>query len=256
MKVDVSFVEAAMGCEREIQYDRSVVCEDCQGNGAKPGTSPISCPQCRGRGQVVHSQGFFSVSSPCPRCRGQGVEIKERCERCHGRGRHQERKKLNVKIPPGVDNGNRVRLVSEGEGGEYGGPAGDLFVEIGVHPDKRFRRENKDIVCDVDITLAQSCLGTHIEIETIKGREFIEIPRGTQPGDRIRLPGLGFPSIKGYGRGDQFLEVKVKIPKRLTPRQEELIREFAVLSDDVVSGPVAGFFERFKRKSPEDPSKH
>jgi molecular chaperone DnaJ len=215
----------------------------------------VTCGHCGGRGQVFHSQGFFSVSTSCPRCRGTGREIKEKCAGCGGHGRGREKRKLKVKIPPGVDTGSRVRLAGEGEGGERGGSNGDLFVEIYVKPDPRFARDGQDIVSNITVTLPQAALGTRIEIETLKGREFVDIPRGTQPGDRIRLAGQGFPSLKGYSRGDYFIEVNVQIPKKLTRRQEELMREFAAISDDVVNRPVAGFFERFKRRG-GDPSNH
>ena len=253
--VEISFVESAFGCERDVKIDRTSHCGSCTGTVANPGTQPVTCAQCRGRGSVIRSQGFFSVSSPCPQCRGQGVEIKEKCPACMGSGKVREKKVLKVKIPPGVAHGNRVRLVTEGDDGDRGGPSGDLYIEIQVANDPRFERVDQDIVTQVEVSLAQAVLGTRVEVETLKGRTFIDIPRGTQSFERIRLAGQGFPSLKGYGRGDHFIEVHVKVPKKLSPRQEELMREFAVLSEDEVAKPVVGFFQRFKKRS-GDPSKH
>jgi molecular chaperone DnaJ len=253
--IEVDFVQSAFGIEREIQFHRLVNCQDCSATGAKKGTSAQTCTQCGGRGSIFHSQGFFSVSSTCSRCRGSGNMILEKCPSCEGAGRKTAQRTLKVKIPPGINTGGKLRLVGEGEEGERGGPPGDLYVEVYVAPDARFVREGNDVVSRIKVTMSQAALGTRLEVETLKGREFIDIPKGTQPGDRIRLPGLGFNSLKGYNRGDQFIEVSVSIPEKLTRRQEELMREFAAISDDVVNRPVAGFFERFKRK-PVDPSKH
>lgn len=251
--IDVSFVEAALGCERPLIFERTVACIKCHGTGGKAGQAPEACPRCHGQGNIFHSQGFFSVSTPCPQCRGQGEIIREKCSSCHGEGRKKERRELKIKVPPGVDTSSRLRLTSEGEGGRLGGSPGDLIVEVVVNSDPRFSRLGDDIISRLSVTLTQAVLGTKIEIETIRGREFIDIPRGTQPGDKIRLNGQGFPSLKGYSRGDHIIEIDVKIPKKLTRRQEELIREFAILSDDVVNRPVSGFFERFKRKGPSRP---
>jgi molecular chaperone DnaJ len=253
--LDITFTEAALGVERELDIERSVNCRECSGTGAKKGTTPQQCTRCRGRGSVCHSQGFFSVSSTCPQCGGTGSEVKDKCEVCKGQARVKERKKIQFKIPPGIATGQRIRLAQEGEGGGRGGPAGDLFVEILVRNDARFVREGDDIISQVSVTLTQAILGVRMEVETVKGKEFIDIPKGTQPGERIKLAGQGFPSIKGYSRGDHYFEIKVEVPKKLTRRQEELIREFAAISDDVVNRPVSGFFERFKKRS-VDPSKH
>jgi molecular chaperone DnaJ len=253
--LEITFTEAALGVERELDIEHTINCRECSGTGAKKGTNAQSCARCRGRGSVFHSQGFFSVSSTCPQCGGTGSEIKDTCINCKGLGQVKERKKLQFKIPPGIATGQRIRMGQEGEGGKRGGLAGDLFVEILVSKDERFVREGDDIISEITITMSQAILGVRMEVETIKGREFIDIPKGTQPGERIKLAGQGFPSIKGYNRGDQFFEVSIQIPKKLTRRQEELIREFAALGDEVVNRPVAGFFERFKRR-PVDPSKH
>jgi len=252
----VTLVEAATGVEQELIIDREVSCHTCHGSGAKPGTSPETCNRCGGRGQVVHSQGFFSVSSTCPQCRGTGQMIKEKCLTCHGSGREKITKRIQVKIPPGVETGTRLRITGEGDAGFNGGPAGDLYVELEVLEDKRFERDGNDLITHVTVTMAQAVLGMKTEIHTLKGREFIDIPRGAQPRQEIRIPGGGFPSLRGYNRGDQIIIVHVQMPKKLTARQEELIREFAQISDEIVSQPVAGFFQRFKKKPDPDQNKH
>ncbi len=254
--IEVSFVESAHGCERDLKFERQGNCKLCDGSGAKKGTSRIKCAQCGGRGNIFHSQGFFSVSSTCPKCRGQGSIIEHPCSQCQGRGHQKESRQLKVKIPPGVETGSRLRLTGEGEDGNFSGTPGDLFVEIYVKEDPRFVREKNDVISKITIGLSQAVLGTRLEVVTLKGQEFIDIPKGTQPGDRIKLAGKGFNSIRGYGRGDHYIEVNVSVPKKLTRRQEELMREFAALADDMVNRPVAGFFERFKRKPPVDTSKH
>jgi molecular chaperone DnaJ len=253
--IDISFIEGATGVEREISFDRTTTCMDCHGSGAKKGTLPETCSHCRGRGSIIHSQGFFSVSSSCPQCRGTGKQIKEKCNSCQGGGRVQERKKLKFKVPPGIITGQRVRLPGEGEGGDRGGTAGDLYVEVLVHSDPRFLREGNDLVSHITISMAQAILGVRLEVQTLKGQEFIDVPKGTQSKDRIKLAGQGFTSLKGYNRGDHFIEVKVEIPKKLTPRQDALIREFAAISNEIVNRPVAGFFQRFKKRT-ADSSKH
>ena len=253
--VDIEFVESAIGCERDVSFQKNSNCSDCKGSGAKNGTAATSCPQCKGKGSIFHSQGFFSVSSTCPRCRGQGNVIEEKCTSCHGRGKVLLKKNLRVKIPAGVETQSKLRLAGEGEDGERGGPPGDLIVDILVKPDARFLREKNDVVSPLQITVSQAVLGTRLEIETLRGREFMDIPKGAQPGQRIKLGGKGFPSLRGYGRGDQYVELKMVVPTKLTPRQEELMREFAHLSDEMVNRPVAGFFQRFRKKNP-DQSKH
>ena len=182
--------------------------------------------------------------------------IREKCANCHGEGREKKTRHVQVKVPPGVNTGTRLRLMGEGDAGFNGGPAGDLYVEIQVLEDGRFERSGNDLVSHVMVTMSQAVLGTRVEINTLKGKEFIDIPRGTQAGQEIKIPGGGFPSLKGYNRGDQVIIVNVQIPKKLTARQEELIREFAQISDEVVSQPVAGFFQRFKKKPDPDQNKH
>lgn len=259
MNLSITMVEASQGLEREIQYKREVNCEDCKGSGAKPGTHPQNCAHCQGRGSVLHSQGFFSVSTTCPKCRGKGQVIKDKCTKCHGQGRKHESRKLQVKIPPGVDTGVRLRLSREGEDGDWGGESGDLYVVVEVAEDPRFHREENDVFSKITVSMTQAVLGTKIEVETLQGREFLDIPKGTQPGEKIRLAGKGFPGMGGrYGRGDHYVVVQVKIPEKLTRRQEELMREFAIIADDVVNKPVSGFFERFmgKKEADDDPAKH
>jgi molecular chaperone DnaJ len=253
--VEINFLESAASCEKEIIIEKEASCASCAGRGAKKGTDPEICTQCKGKGSIIRSQGFFSISSTCPKCLGAGNTIQHKCSDCFGYGRIRLKKTLKIKIPAGAFSGTKLRIQGEGDDGERKGPPGDLIVEVNVTKDSRFRREGNDVVSKVSVTMAQAVLGTRVEIETLKGQEFFDIPKGVQPGTKLKLGGRGFPSIKGYGRGDQFVEVEVIIPLKLNPRQEEIMREFAGISAELVNRPVAGFFQRFRRKNP-DVSKH
>jgi len=222
----LSFYEAAFGKETEIEIPKNVTCEDCNGTGAKPGTYPTQCPNCKGTGQVTRSQGFFTISTTCSHCQGGGRFILHPCKGCRGVGKVRKNKKIQIKIPPGVDMGAKLRIRGEGEPGERGGPSGDLFVFIYVEPHDFFSREGDDIVCQIPISFPQAALGAEMEIPTLNGKKKISIPKGTESGDVFRIKGEGFPRLRGYGRGDQLVQVIVKTPKNLTKRQEEILREF------------------------------
>jgi molecular chaperone DnaJ len=226
----ISFVEAAFGKEGEIEIPKNVACEVCQGTGAKPGTHPVSCPNCRGTGQVSRNQGFFTISTTCGHCHGEGTYIQHPCKDCHGFGRVRRAKKIHIKIPAGVDTGSKLRIRGEGEEGERGGPPGDLFVFIYVEPHEFFSREEDDVVCQVPIGLTQAALGVEIQVPTLRGEKSLKIPKGVDSGELLRLKGEGFPSLRGYGRGDQVIQIVVKTPKNLSKRQEELLMEFEDLS--------------------------
>jgi molecular chaperone DnaJ len=223
----LDFLESYQGCEKEIQVRKSVACEECGGKGHPVGSHPSPCPQCQGRGQVFHSQGFFTISSTCPHCQGQGQIIKVLCGACKGHGRVQAEKKLKVKIPAGVETGNRLVMKGEGEAGSEGGPAGDFYVILNVKPHELFRREGLDVWMDLPISMVQATLGASIIIPTLEGEETIEIPRGIDAGETVSLERKGFPEIRGNHRGKQIVQIVLKTPKHLTPRQEELLREFA-----------------------------
>ncbi len=234
--LEITFEEAAFGKEVELEIPRTVRCDICGGSGAKPGTSPTLCPMCGGRGQVTRNQGFFSISTTCPSCRGSGQIISDPCPSCGGSGRTKKKRKVSLKIPPGVDTGSRLRLRGEGEAGERGGPPGDLYVVIHVKPHDIFEREGDDIFCKIPISFATAALGGKVEVPTLEGSEFIQIKRGTQSGEIFRLKGKGIPRLRGYGRGDEIIQVFISVPKKLTKRQEELLREFAALEKEKHSG--------------------
>lgn len=232
--LDISFEEAAFGAEKEIGVPRLEKCPDCGGSGAAPGTYPVTCPACQGTGQVRISQrtafGYFQTVRTCHQCQGTGTIITNPCRSCRGRGQVHRTRKIKVKIPPGVDNGARLRLVGEGEAGERGGPPGDLYVYINVRPHKIFRREGFDVLCEIPISMVQAALGDEIEVPTLEGKARLTIPEGTQSGTSFRLKGKGIPRLNGAGRGDQHVIVRVVIPRNLNDKQKELLREFARIS--------------------------
>lgn len=226
----ISFYEAAFGKDTEIEIPKNVICGVCSGTGAKPGTYPTHCPNCKGTGQVTRSQGFFTISTTCGQCHGDGRVISHPCKECRGHGKLRKNKKIQLKIPPGVDTGSKLRIRGEGEEGERDGPPGDLFVFIYVEPHDFFAREGDDIICHIPITFPQAALGAELQIPTLNGKKKLTIPRGTESGDLLRIKGEGFPRLRGYGRGDQIVQVVVKTPKNLTRRQEEILKEFLELS--------------------------
>jgi molecular chaperone DnaJ len=228
--VKISFFDAAFGKDAEIEIPKNIACEACGGTGAKPGTHPTQCPSCKGTGQVTRSQGFFTISTTCSHCRGEGSIVPHPCKECRGYGKVKKIKKIQVKIPPGVDTGSKLRIRAEGEEGERGGPPGDLFVFIYVEPHDFFSREGDDVLCQIPISFTQAALGTEIEVPTLNGAKNLKIPKGTESGEIFRIKGEGFPRIRGYGRGDEIVQVMVRTPKNLTKRQEELLREFEEVS--------------------------
>lgn len=247
--LELSFEEAAFGLETEIEVPRTERCGRCQGRGAEPGTLIRDCPQCGGRGEIRDVRqtpfGRFVNVHPCPHCRGEGKVIDEPCRECRGAGVVTRRRKIKVKVPAGVDTGFRLRLAGEGEAGERGGPPGDLYVFITVRPHEFFQRKGTDVYCEVPISFAQAALGDEIEVPTLNGKVTLKVPEGTQTGTQFRLRGHGVPDPRGYGRGDQYVTVRVVTPTRLTPRQKELLREFARAGGDEAPDGK-GFFGRMK----------
>jgi molecular chaperone DnaJ len=228
----IPFVDAAMGISTDIEIIKSEGCHECNGSGAAPGTSPQVCEVCHGRGKVTQTSGFFTVSADCPYCRGRGQVIREACPRCNATGREKVGKNVHLKIPAGVETGSRLRLRGEGEAGAFGGPHGDLYVFIHVEPHEFFQRKGDDIYYRLPISFVQATLGTKVETPTLWGPEKLKIPRGTQGGDAFCLKGKGIPRLRGFGRGDQIIETLVTIPKHLTKKQEELLREFSRISGE------------------------
>jgi len=234
--LDITFEEAAFGKETDLQIPRMENCDTCGGSGAAPGTNPRTCEACNGTGQVQYAQntpfGRFVQTRTCQHCQGDGKIIDKPCGNCHGRGKVRKTRNIHVKIPAGVDSGSRIRVSGQGEPGLRGGPPGDLYVFIRVKPHKFFVREGNDIVCRMDVSFTQMALGDEIEVPTLDGKVKLKIPAGTQTGTFFRIKGKGIPHLQGYGRGDQHVQVEVKIPKKLTERQKEILREFAVESGE------------------------
>jgi molecular chaperone DnaJ len=249
--LEITLEEAAFGAERTVEITKLETCTLCQGSGGKEGSRPETCATCRGQGQVRQTQqtfiGSFSTVTTCPRCRGEGQTIKDPCPRCNGDGRERNTKTLHVKVPPGVDTGNRIRFTNEGEAGPNGGPPGDLYVVTVVRPHPVFEREGRDIACEINISFAMAALGGKIKVPTLDGDEEVHLPEGTQPGDVFRLAGKGLPEVGRTGRGDQHLVVRVVTPTRLNDRQRRALQEFAAASGEEVGQASDGsIFEKIR----------
>jgi molecular chaperone DnaJ len=241
----LSFMDAAFGKDVTLLVPRVVGCTACDGSGARPGTHPVTCTDCGGRGQIRYSQGFFAVARTCPRCGGQGKVIKDPCTTCGGAGRVREEKKIQVKIPAGVDDGSRLRVAAEGEAGFNGGPAGDLYVFISVEDHPKFTRRDYDIYSEHGVTYTQAALGAELQVETIEGSEPLKIPAGTQPNQVFRLRNKGVSFLDGTGRGDHYVHVAVRIPTSLTDEQRGLLEQLAELHGEDVP-TEKGVFEKGK----------
>ena len=233
--LQLDFMEAAFGKDATLLVPRVISCTTCNGSGARPGTQPVTCTGCGGRGQIRYSQGFFAVARTCPQCGGAGKVIKDPCQSCGGAGRVREEKKIAVKIPPGVDDGSRLRVAGEGEAGFNGGPAGDLYVFISVREHPKFSRRDYDVHSEQAISVTQAALGAEVSTETIDGVESLRIPAGTQPNQVFRLRGKGVPFIDGSGRGDHYVHVTVRIPTSLTDDQRALFQQLAALGGEDVA---------------------
>lgn len=245
-ELEIDFIEAARGSEKTIEAQRYDTCITCKGSGAKPGTKNMVCPACDGMGQVITSTGFFNISQTCTECGGVGRVIKTPCQKCNGTGEERVRRKINVKVPAGVDTGTRLRVAAEGDAGEKGGSRGDLYVAIYVREHKFFRRHDNDIYYDAKISFTQAVFGAEIDIPTVDGKVKMKIPQGTQSGKIFRLRGKGIPSLfSAGGRGDQMVRVSVDVPERLTDEQKRLLKEFARTLGENVSSK--GFIEKVKK---------
>jgi molecular chaperone DnaJ len=223
--LEITFEEAARGAETSIQIPRQENCDTCHGSGAAAGTSPQTCPQCRGQGQVRFQQGFFTVARTCPQCRGAGKIVTKPCAACRGAGRVTREKKLTVKIPAGIATGQQLRLQGEGEPGILGGPPGHLYVVIQVQEHEFFRRDGINLFCEVPVNFTTVTLGGEVTVPTLDGSEAVKVPEGTQTGTTLRLRGKGMPDVNGRGRGDLFVTVQVQTPRKLTKEQRRLVEE-------------------------------
>jgi len=245
-QLGISFVEACRGCEKTLSIPRLARCETCGGRGAKAGTAPQTCSQCNGSGQMRFQQGFFSIAKTCGKCSGRGQIIANPCEGCGGGGARRVTYTVNVKIPPGVDAGSRLKLRGEGEVGDNGGPAGDLYVLLDVEEHPIFVREGTDLICEVPVSIAQAALGTELEVPTLDRSAKVKVPAGTQSGQMFRLRGRGVADLNGYGTGDELVRVVVETPRKLTARQRELLEEFAKLAGEDVHPMSKSFLDKVK----------
>lgn len=252
--LEISLEEAFRGAEKHINVTSPLACEPCKGTGAKPGTSATACKQCNGHGKMRIQQGFFLMERTCPVCMGEGRVIEQACEACHGQGRVRRERTLKVSIPRGVDNGTRIRLSGEGEAGARGGPAGDLYVFIGVKPHPFFQREESSLLTRVPVSIALAALGGTLEVPTIDGAQAsVALPEGTQNGQQFRLKGQGMVALQTASRrgdpirGDLFVEISVETPVNLSKRQKELLKEFEAAGDAKKNSPQSqGFFDKVK----------
>lgn len=228
VEMEITFMEAAKGVKREIEIERHTACETCSGSGAKPGTQPQRCKGCQGRGQVAHQQGFFVISTTCPQCRGAGTTIAEKCPSCRGAAQVAKKATVNVTIPAGIDDGQRLRLSYQGDPcTQSGGEPGDLYVHVRVAADSRFVRDGDNLWVDLPVSFAQAALGARLEVPTPDGPETIEIAPGTQPMTKQVLSGRGMPNVRGRGRGDLIARVLVQVPRNLSPEARELVEALA-----------------------------
>ncbi|MBR5487828.1 MAG: molecular chaperone DnaJ [Phascolarctobacterium sp.] len=248
--LEITFEEAAFGLEKEINLYRDETCDHCHGEGAEPGSKVESCPECNGTGYIRFTQntmfGQMVNERPCSRCKGEGKIISEPCKECRGKGTVKRNKKLKVKIPAGVDNGSRLRVSGEGEAGAKGGPSGDLYVYLYVKPHKFFERDGTTVLCEVPINIVQATLGADIKVPTLDGQVTMKVPEGTQPGKVLRLKGKGIPSLRGGGRGDQLVRIKVVVPTKLSDKQKDALRKFADISKDNINPEEKSFMDKVK----------
>jgi molecular chaperone DnaJ len=245
--MEITLEEAFGGKTAQIHVPASVVCDECTGSGAKPGTQPVTCQMCSGSGRVRASQGFFSIERTCPQCQGRGQTIKDPCPKCSGQGRVTEERSLSVNIPAGIEDGTRIRLAGEGEAGMRGGPAGDLYIFLSVKPHEFFQRDGADLFCKAPISMTTAALGGSFEVATLDGTQTrVKVPEGTQNGKQFRLRGKGMPILRQPNVGDLYIQVAIETPQNLTKRQRELLQEFEEISSQENNPQSTGFFSRMK----------
>lgn len=245
--MEVTLEEAFAGKTAQIRVPSSMICDDCAGSGAKPGTQPVTCSMCSGSGRVRAAQGFFSIERTCPQCQGRGQTIADPCRKCSGQGRVTEERALSVNIPAGIEDGTRIRLAGEGEAGLRGGPSGDLYIFLSLKPHEFFQRDGADLYCKVPISMTTAALGGAFEVATLDGTQTrVKVPDGTQHGRQFRMKGKGMPVLRQNQVGDLYIQVAVETPQNLSKRQRELLEEFEELSSTENSPQSAGFFSRMK----------
>jgi len=245
--MELTFLEAARGCEKEISVSKPEACDSCAGSGAEEGSKSRTCASCGGRGQVISSRGIFSIAQTCPQCQGAGRVIDKPCRTCRGTGRRERASKIKLRIPAGVDSGSRLRSAGNGEAGYRGGPSGDLYVVLHVRAHEFFQRDGDDLLCEVPVSFVQAALGAEIEVPTLDNKAMVKLPAGTQPGTMFRLKGHGIKSVQGHGLGDLHVRVNVEVPTHLTGAQKEKLQEFSELCNGKESPLSQSFFERAKK---------
>jgi len=244
--LEVALEDVVEGTQAQIKIPKMRSCESCSGSGAEAGSRPETCPSCNGSGQVILQQGFFRISRPCEGCGGTGEVIQHRCPDCRGTGRIEAEQTITVTVPPGVDEGTRLRLNGEGQAGIAGGPPGDLYVVVSIKPDERFERDGADLHCAVPVSFPQAALGAEIEVDTLDGKAKLKIPAGTQSGKVLRMRGKGVSTLRSSGRGDQLVHVYVEVPTRLTARQRELLEQLAEESGGLAAPASRGFLDKLR----------
>ena len=243
-ELKIKFEEAIFGASKEIKFKRYEKCESCEGTGAKKGTKPVVCPVCKGTGEIRQQQGFFTITRTCYKCSGEGEIIENPCPVCSGRGRVVKEKKLEIKIPAGVDDGNRLRVSGEGASGIYGGPPGDLYVDITVEPHHLFKRNNEDIYVSVPISFPQAAIGCDIEVPTLEGKTNLKVPSGTQSGTQFTFKGKGVYRLNSQSRGNEYINIVVETPTNLTIKQKKILEEFIQESGEDSHPIKKSFFEK------------
>ena len=242
----ITFEEAAKGCEKSFEIYRNEVCETCNGNGAKPGTSPVTCKTCNGTGQVRVNGGWMTTVRTCAACNGTGKTITDKCPTCGGNGRVRKKRTVTVKVPAGIDNGQTIIMHGQGEPGMRGGPTGDLLITVGVRPHKLFRRDGYNLLLDFPISFVTAALGGDIDVPTLDGSVKYRIPEGTQPGTEFRIKGAGIQQLRSNGKGDLILRVKVEIPRKLNSKQKDLLKQFDDITGDREYENRKSFMDRVK----------
>jgi molecular chaperone DnaJ len=245
--MEITFEEAAHGCEKEITVTKPERCDDCHGSGAEPGSRVRTCSTCGGRGQVLTSRGIFSIAQTCPHCHGAGRTIEKPCKTCRGHGRLEKTSKIKLRIPAGVDTGSRLRSSGNGEAGFRGGPSGDLYVVLHVKAHEIFQRDGDDLLCEVPVSFVQAALGAEVDVPTLDGKASIKVPAGTQPGTMFRLKGKGVRNIQGYGSGDLHVRITVEVPTHLSAAQKLKLQEFSELCNGKESPLSQSFLDKAKK---------
>ena len=248
LELELSLEDAASGIEKEVKLDRAELCSECEGTKMNPGTGKSNCPTCQGQGQMRYQQGFFTIARECSHCHGVGETIDSPCQNCRGKGKVRERKSINVKIPAGIDDGNRLRIEGAGEVGDKGADRGDLYVVIRQKPHQIFKREDNHLYIEIPISFTQAALGASLEIPTIEDKDVLKIPPGTQSGKVFRIKGKGIKEVHRSRKGDLFVRVNINTPDKLSKKQREILRKYAEAMGDIIDSVDKSFMNKYSKK--------